>query len=210
MTSTYQIHPSKRIEPDGRAPSDYEYLFRAARNGCTQSLGELLDACRAYLLTVARRSLPKGLQPKVGASDLVQETSLEAQRDFSGFDGDQLEDLLAWLRRILINNVSNMIRTYEHTRKRDISREVPLIDSTVVPADAIRRMRATLTPLDRMELHECIEQALSTLTDEMRQVIVMRNRDHMSFKEIGAQMGRSADASRKLWARAIERMQRAL
>lgn len=188
----------------------YEVLVQNAKNGCTESLGTLLDDCRAYLLTVARHSLPKALQPKVGASDLVQDTALEAQRDFSMFEGEQLDDLLAWTRRILINNVSNTVRSFEQTSKRDVSREVSLFDSALVPADTVRRTRSTLSPVERMELQECIEHALASLSDEMRQVVVKRNREHMSFREIGLEMGRSADSSRKLWARAIERMQRSM
>jgi RNA polymerase sigma-70 factor (ECF subfamily) len=188
----------------------YEALLRSARSGCRESLGKLLDDCRAYLMSVARSSLPKSLQPKVGASDLVQDTALEAQRDFAAFEGEQLDELLAWTRRILVNNVSNMVRSFEQTSKRDVSREVSLFDHAVVPANVARRERSTLSPLDRMVLEESIERALAQLSDEMRQVIILRNREHMSFREIGLEIGRSADASRKLWARAVERMQRAL
>lgn len=214
MHTTVKQHEEQRVKSQDAAKVSrslyYETLLQHARNGCHESLGKLLDDCRAYLMRVARSSLPRSLQPKVGASDLVQDTALEAQRDFAAFEGEQLDDLLAWTRRILLNNVANMVRSFEHTSKRDVSREVSLVDCAVVPADIMRRERSTLSPLDRMELQESIESALATLSDEMRQVIVMRNRDHMSFREIGFQIGRSADAARKLWARAIERMQRAL
>jgi RNA polymerase sigma-70 factor (ECF subfamily) len=212
--TTVKQHDKQRVtSQDGAEASRslyYEALLQHAKNGCRESLGKLLDDCRAYLMRVARSSMPKSLQPKVGASDLVQDTALEAQRDFAAFEGEQLDDLLAWTRRILVNNVSNMVRSFEQTSKRDVSREVSLFDCTVVPANIVRRERSALSPLERMELQESIERALSRLSHEMRQVIEMRNRDHMSFREIGAQIGRSADASRKLWARAIERMQNAL
>lgn len=208
MTSTNITRKTLRIDTGARTAFDYECLLRAAKNGCRRSLGELLDACRTYLLSVAHHSLPKSLQPKVGASDLVQDTALEAQRDFAAFEGDQLEDLLAWMRRILINNVSNVIRSFEQTDKRDVSREISLSESIITPASPLQR--SSLSPLDRMEMQERIENALSRLPDDMRRAIVLRNREHMPFKEIGSQMGRSADAARKLWARAVERMQREL
>lgn len=195
---------------DTPARTRHEVLLLRARKGCKVSLGELLEDCRAYLLSIARHSLPRSLQPKVGASDLVQDTSLEAQRDFATFEGDQLEDLLAWTRRILINNMSNVVRSFEQTNKRDVGREVSLLDTSIVPADIMQRVRSTLSPLERMEMQECIENAIAKLPDEMRQAIVMRNREHLSFREIGVELGRSADAARKLWARAIERMQRSL
>lgn len=54
----------------------------AARDGSDDALGESLEACRAYLLLVARQEIDPALMAKAGASDLVQETFLEAQRDF--------------------------------------------------------------------------------------------------------------------------------
>ena len=48
----------------------------------------MLDACRAYLLLIAGREPDTQLRAKAGASDLVQETLLEAFRDFAGFHGD--------------------------------------------------------------------------------------------------------------------------
>jgi hypothetical protein len=35
-------------------------------------------------------------------------------------------------------------------------------------------------------------------------VIELRNRERLTFAEVGQRMGRSAEAARKLWARAIE------
>src|SRR4051812_46159075 len=61
--------------------------IRRARAGSHEALGQLLDGCRGYLLRIARDELDPRLQAKGGASDLVQETFLEAQRDFAAFTG---------------------------------------------------------------------------------------------------------------------------
>ena len=67
----------------------------AAQAGSREALGQVLEACRAYLLLIAREELDPALQAKGGASDLVQQTFLEAQRDFARFQGDS-RSLLAW------------------------------------------------------------------------------------------------------------------
>ena len=77
----------------GRCPipvpsSDVERWLPAARAGSSEALGQMLDAYRAYLLQIAGRELDTQLRAKAGASDLVQETLLEAFRDFAGFHGD--------------------------------------------------------------------------------------------------------------------------
>ena len=68
-------------------PADMGQWLEAARAGSKEALGEALEACRNYLLMVANRQLDPQLRVKGGASDLVQETFLEAQRDFGRFQG---------------------------------------------------------------------------------------------------------------------------
>src|SRR5436190_23322173 len=96
----------------------------AARAGSTEALGQLLEACRGYLLLIAQQELDPNLRAKGGASDLVQETFLKAQRHFGRFQGDSEVELLAWLRRLLLNNLANFARQYRDTNKRRLGREV--------------------------------------------------------------------------------------
>ena len=91
-----------------------------AAAGSPEALGSLLEMCRPYLLGVGNQQLEMDLQAKAGASDLVQETFLEAQRDFRGFHGGNEAELLAWLRQILLNNFANLRRHYRDTDKRDL------------------------------------------------------------------------------------------
>src|SRR5262245_31391716 len=103
-------------------------LIRQARTGSNEALGRLLDGCRGYLLRIAGDDLDPRLQAKGGASDIVQETFLEAHRDFGEFTGDSEQELLAWLRHRLRFKVSKFIRSYRQTAKRASALEVPLED----------------------------------------------------------------------------------
>src|SRR5450755_4190289 len=64
-----------------------EAWLTAARSGNGDSLGLVLEICRNYLLEIANAELGEDLQAKAGGSDLVQQTFLEAQRDFGQFRG---------------------------------------------------------------------------------------------------------------------------
>jgi WD40 repeat protein len=66
---------------------DASQFLPAARAGSSEALGQALEICRGYLLRVANQGLNADLRAKGGASDLVQETFLEAQRDFGCFQG---------------------------------------------------------------------------------------------------------------------------
>src|SRR5260370_27853733 len=94
----------------------------SARAGSREALGQALDCCRNYLLKVAQRELDPDLRAKGGASDLVQETFLEAQRDFAQFQGSSEVELRAWLSRLLVNNVCNFSRRLREPPQRPLPR----------------------------------------------------------------------------------------
>src|SRR5689334_93110 len=97
-----------------------------ARAGCNDALGQALEAFRTYLLLIAEEEIAPDLRGKGGASDIVQETFLEAQRDFVRFQGATPEEWRAWLRRLLLNNVADFGRRYRATTKRNAGVEVSL------------------------------------------------------------------------------------
>lgn len=100
-------------------------LLLAAQAGSNSSLGLLLQGYRDYLNLLADEELGPAIKVKASASDLVQDSFLEAKRDFGQFTGQSTEEFQAWLRRLLLNNVANVIRNFQGTEKRDISRETP-------------------------------------------------------------------------------------
>jgi RNA polymerase sigma-70 factor (ECF subfamily) len=185
-------------------------LLPAARAGSADALGRVLEACRGYLLAVARRELDPDLQAKNSASDLVQEAFLEAQRDFAQFRGDSEAELLAWLRRLLLNNISNFTRRYRATQKRQVGGEVPLAgegSSAQVGEGLVADTPSPSEQAMRREQAEAVEGVLAQLPEDYREVIRLRYQEQLPFEEIARRMGRSNNAVRKLWARAVERFQ---
>jgi RNA polymerase sigma-70 factor (ECF subfamily) len=193
----------------GQPAQDADQLLAAARAGSSEALGQVLETCRRYLLLVAERQLNPQLRGKGGASDLVQETFLEAQRDFAGFQGTSEAELLAWLSRILMNNVANFSRRYYGTNKRDVQREVVLGtgDSSGPGApDPAAEMPSPSGLAMAQEQAEALQRALARLPDDYRRILELRFQEEKSFEEIGRLLDRSPDAARKLWSRAMQRL----
>ncbi|HEY7315280.1 MAG TPA: sigma-70 family RNA polymerase sigma factor [Gemmataceae bacterium] len=190
-----------------------EQWFREARHGSAEALGRLLEACRPYLLLVANQQLQPDVQRKVGPSDLVQETFLKAQQNFERFQGGTEEELLSWLRRILFNDLLNAVRFYAGTDKRQVGREVGLGAKDTDDALANRAVDPAPSPgselIAQEEANE-VRQALGRLTEDHRQVIRWRSWERLSFEEIGQRLGRSAEAARKLWTRAVDELAKTL
>jgi RNA polymerase sigma-70 factor (ECF subfamily) len=194
-------------------PTDATQKLPEARAGSREALGQLLEACRGYLLRIANQGLGDDLQAKGGASDLVQETFLEAHRDFARFQGTTEAELLAWLRCLLLNNVANFARGYRATDKRQVGREVSLEGGASSGLGEPGLVADTPSPsMEAMarEKAEALTRALECLPEDYRRVITLRNQERREFEEIGQLMGRSTDAARRLWSRAIERLQHEL
>ncbi len=185
-----------------------DQLISHARAGSAEALGSLIQSCRQYLLTVANQELPADLRAKVGPSDLVQDTAFEAQKSFHQFSGGQQEEFLAWVRGILLFNLSNARRQFRDTAKRQISREISLDggDSWLRGSLVARDDAPAETALAK-ERAQLVEAAVARLPERFRQVIYLRHRDHRSFTEIGQKLSRTAEAARKLWQRAIQRLE---
>jgi RNA polymerase sigma-70 factor (ECF subfamily) len=172
------------------------------------AMGRLLEHFRAYLLLVANRELPADVRPKVGPSDLVQETLLRAHYHFGRFRGRTEDELRAWLRRILLNYMANVTQHYRGTSKRDLAREVPLPQvSTDELGEALAsEVDSPSTEALARERTDALHRTLEQLPEHYRQVISWRSYDRLSFGQIGCRLNCSAEAARKLWARAIDRL----
>jgi RNA polymerase sigma-70 factor (ECF subfamily) len=193
------------------SPSDPQQLLTKARRDAPACLGRLLQFYYNYLRLLASTQIDAKLQARFSPSDVVQETFLEAHRDFGQFRGQTEAEFLAWLRRILANNLARLVERHVLAEKRDVRREVSLnrfgaaieqsttrldqmlADRTESPsADAVRREHAVI-----------LADQLAAMAPDYREVIVLRHLEGLPFKEVAERMDRTPGAVRMLWLRAI-------
>jgi RNA polymerase sigma-70 factor (ECF subfamily) len=149
----------------------------------------------------------------VDASDLVQQTMLEAHRGFTKFQGSSEAEWLAWLRRILDHNAADFVRRYRATGKRAVGREVPLARDGSSAAGCPEPAAANESPSGAAVRHEdelYLAAALGTLSPDHQEVILLRNLQRLPFDEVAKRMNRSRPAAQMLWMRAIQKLQEAM
>jgi RNA polymerase sigma-70 factor, ECF subfamily len=182
------------------------------RDKCEPWIG-WLEAGRKYLLLVANREMGYDLKSKEGASDLVQETLLEAYRDLGRFTGRTEKEMRGWLRRLLMHKVAHAVRRYRHVGKRRLAREVSL-DSGDSSRTLVNALATDQTSPGghavRREEEAAVLAALDRLPERMRFTVLWRHHEACSFDELGRRLGCSNVAARKLWLRALELLQREL
>ena len=197
-----------KTAPAPLPPTPDSALLEAARTGSVEALGALFETARMQLLAVATRDLPISLKGKVGASDIVQQTALDAHRGIPHFVGRTPAEFFGWLRSILETNIADAVRHYERARKRAIAREVSLDDPAQRPLVSLSPPMAR-RPDDsavRREEMLAVERALDELTPDRRAVVWMRHWEGRSFADIAERIGSSEAAARKLWYRGVRQL----
>jgi RNA polymerase sigma-70 factor (ECF subfamily) len=192
-----------------------EELLQLARNGDADALGRLLELYRNYLLLLGQVEIGRRLQSKVDPADLVQDTFLEAQRDFAQFQGTTEKELVSWLRQILIANLLNLVRRYLGTRRRDVRLERALAVDVDASSQLLERMLVSpqsspSQQASRREQAVLLADALAQLPGHYREVIVLRHLHGLTFPEVAERVGRTLDSVEKIWARALIQLRRLL
>ncbi len=120
------------------------------------------------------------------------------------------------MRKVFATILSNQVRRYLGTRRRDLRRERqisvgrddtsrPVIDGRLIAPQSSPSQQAA-----RRERAELLAGALETLPGAYREVIVLRNLEGLSFAEVAARMGRTEDSVKNIWLRALNRLRRML
>jgi RNA polymerase sigma-70 factor (ECF subfamily) len=190
---------------------DPEVLLQEARAGDGATLGRLLELYRRYLALLARVQIGHRLQGKVDASDIVQETFLEAHRNFPRFRGTSEGELVRWLRQILAANLADLLRRYLGAKGRDVRLEREIEDafdrsSVLLDRGLVAQQSSPSQQAARREQAVILADALDQLPDDYRDVLVLRHLEGLTFPQVAERMGRSLDSVEKLWMRGLARL----
>ena len=198
------------------SPNQSHYIqnvLEKAKAGDASCVGELLAVYRDYLLGIAVAKLDPRVRARCNPSDVVQETLMEAFRDFHQFRGGLEREFLAWIRQILSNNLARMVELHLLTDKRDMRRERP-IEQAVVGESKLERRDYWLTDdgkspssvLQKKEQLATMLERINKLPAHYRDVLLLRHIEELSFDDVAVRVGKSTGAVRMIWLRALEQL----
>jgi RNA polymerase sigma-70 factor (ECF subfamily) len=165
-----------------------------------------LEEFRSYLLLLARVQLDPGPGNRVDASDVVQQTLLEAHAKLAQFRGGD-DALAAWLRAALANNLRDACRALRRA-KRDVRREEP-IDGIDRSSDRLGGLLAApdSSPSVRAGRAEDLlrlADALARLPEAQREAIVLHHLHGHPLAETARRLGRTDAAAAGLLHRGLK------
>lgn len=173
-------------------------LVRRIHAGDSEAFGELYRQYRDRLLFSIRCRMGRGLRAHVQSEDVLQSVMREAIGDLVRFEPRGAQALARYLHTCALNKLRGLARRWTAERR---SGEVALTDSMLAVAHEDDPL-AYREP----ERWERLERALAVLPEGMREVILLRQLEGMSNADAAGALGKSPDATSKLFARAMARL----
>lgn len=165
-----------------------------------------LENYRDVLYFAAQFDLDPQLQGKLDLSGVVQQTLWDAHAGFTEFRGTREHELLAWLRRILANNLIDEIRKLDRA-KYDARLEVSLAESSL-------RLEAVLATDYTPPSHRAVRneemfrlmQAMLDLPEDQRTAVLRHHLQGATLALVAIEMDRSKEAVAGLIHRGMTRL----
>ena len=173
-----------------------------------------LERYRAYLWTLARLQLDGLAAAKLDASDIVQQTLLEAHLHRDQFRGAGPEARAAWLRQILAHNIADGLKGLNRAR-RDIRREQSLDAGLDHSSACLGAWLASAepSPSEQACQHERairIAEALTRLPVAQREALILQHFEGRSLADIANRLQRTPAAVAGLLKRGLRQLRQEL
>lgn len=167
------------------------------------SLGGLIEEQRPYLLSLAASLLRAGELAQGGPDDLVQQVYAKALQAFDQFSGETEAAIQHWLAAILKNELSNWRRA-NATKKRGGQPAVNTAWSLLEQVED--EAPSPSSHARRDEQQQALRSAIDKLPLRVRAAARLRFLEEQNYEAVGAALGITADAARKLCKQAFVRL----
>jgi RNA polymerase sigma-70 factor (ECF subfamily) len=190
--------------PGPRPDPPEEELLARVEAGDEEAFGILFTRYTDLLIRFARQWLPAAVQRKVSAADVVQEANLVALRRLGDFELRTDDGFRNWLLKIVRLKAREAVRQYREVAGRSVRRETTRDLRAETGAHPGKQPSPSAMAIGR-EAEERAVQAMRTLPDDYRLVLELVRRDQVPMHEVAARIGRSHEAAKKLYMRALAR-----
>jgi RNA polymerase sigma-70 factor (ECF subfamily) len=187
-------------------------LLDGVRGGDRAAFGRLFDRFQPDLRQFVANRLDPRVRARLDASDVVQETQMEAYRRMDDFLRRRPMPFRVWLRRTAYERLLKLRRHHVDAGRRAVGRELGLPDqsSLLLARPFLDAASSPSRQLDRDELVRRVREALAGLSETDREVLLMRHAEELPYREIGGILDLDPAAARKRYGRALLRLRKLL
>ena len=192
--------------------SDFETLAKLSSAGDQTGMAKLMGKYRPSLRKMVAARLDPRLASRVDASDVVQETMIEAVQKLNDYLQNRPLPFYPWLRQLAVGRIANLTREHIQTQRRSITREdqveLGLSDESVVHLanNVIGRHSSPSQQAMRGELQDTVRAALARLSQMDREVLILRFVEQLSAKDTATILGITPESVGMRRLRALQRL----
>jgi len=178
---------------------------RALRSGDDQALAPLFELHRERLQRMVHYRLDPRLVGRIDAEDVLQESYLEAGKRLAAFRDDD-KPFFVWMRLITQQTMIDLHRKHLGAKMRNAGREVSAPASHTMSGFFVGHFTSPSQAVMREEARQKIEQALDSMDEIDREVLVLRHFEELSNKEAADVLGIQENAASNRYVRALGRL----
>ena len=167
-------------------------LLHAARAGDMASLDHLVRKHQDTLLQRIRGMMGERARGLLESSDILQDTLGDVVRGIHAFGPGDERRFLRWATMIAINNLRDVLR----------QRRLTLLDTVSGGLDTNTPSREA----SRKDLDGLVRRAIASMSEDLGQVLELRDVQRLTFDDIATRMNRSANAVQLLHTRAMTKL----
>lgn len=196
--------------------NDLALLRQAAQHGRPEALNEVLGKHRDSLRRMVRVRMNDRLQGRLDASDIIQETFVEATRAMESYLNNPTLPVHLWLRHLAGQKLIQAHRTHLGAQKRDAGREqhlcggAPMASSISLAGELAAEITSPSQAVMRQEARDELITALESMDAFDREVLTLRHFEQLTSAEAARILDASVDAIKKRYLRALEKLHKIL
>ena len=188
-------------------------LLDDARKGEPGAVDRLLGEFREPLRRVIDLRLDPAIARRVDASDIVQDVLIEANQRLTDYLKSPDMPFHLWLRHLAQDRIIDTHRRHRLAQRRSVDREQPIArpawadeSSVSLIAQLIDTERTPTSEAIRHELQRRLADAVNQLSDDDRDIILMRHHEALSNQEVAGLLGLTEAAASMRYLRALRRL----
>jgi RNA polymerase sigma-70 factor, ECF subfamily len=191
-------------------------LLVQAGDGEEAAVNELIERHREALRRMVAGRMDRRMAQRVDASDIVQETLVEAHRRLQEYIADGTMPFHLWLRHIARDRLIDAHRRHR-AQRRDVGREQAMYAAGTADRSSLD-LAAGLCDLEltpaaqalKKELEGRFWAAIEQLDEQDREIVLMRHQEQLGNSEVAEILGLSQPAAGMRYLRAIRRLRAVL
>ena len=192
-------------------------LLDAARTGAPGAVDELLGEFREPLRQVIGLRLDPAVARRVDASDIVQDVLVEANLRLTEYLKKPDMPFHLWLRHLAQDRIIDTHRRHRLAQRRSVDREQAVSrpawaddSSASLVAQLVANDRTPASEAIRLELQRRLATAVAKLSDDDREIVLMRHHEGLSNQEVARALDLTEAAASMRYLRALRRLRTVL